>query len=60
VVASLGASRWLDGLLFGLTPPDLVTHLAVLMLFTTIAAVAILLPAYRATRIDPVSALRCE
>jgi putative ABC transport system permease protein len=53
-------ARSLAGMLFGLTPLDPATFVAVSALFALIAAVASYLPARRATKVDPIVALRCE
>jgi putative ABC transport system permease protein len=57
-VASLAASRLIATMLFGLKPTDAVSYTLVLagMLFATVAAAAI--PALRAARTDPATALR--
>ena len=60
LVASLLASRVLANLLFGVSPDDPVTFIAISLLLAVVAAVASYLPAYRATRIDPLAALRYE
>jgi predicted permease len=52
--------RYLEGMLFGLTPLDPATWIGVAMLFAIVAAVAAYVPARRATSIDPLSALRAE
>jgi putative ABC transport system permease protein len=54
----LGVSRALAGLLYGVTPGDPATLAAVSGLLLAVAAVACLAPALRASRIDPVQALR--
>jgi predicted lysophospholipase L1 biosynthesis ABC-type transport system permease subunit len=53
-------TRYLEGMLFGLTPLDPLTFVAVAVVFSTIASLAAFVPARRATRIDPMVALRCE
>jgi predicted permease len=53
-------TRYLEGLLFGLTPLDPATFLAVSVMFAAVAAIALYVPARRATRIDPLVALRSE
>ena len=53
-------ARSLAGMLFGLTPLDPATFVAVSALFALIAAVASYLPARRATKVDPIVALRCD
>jgi hypothetical protein len=57
---ALLTTRLLETLLFGVTPLDSSTFAAVAILFVTIGALACYLPARRATRIDPVVALRAE
>jgi putative ABC transport system permease protein len=63
-IAGLGGalmlSRWLEGMLFGVEPTDPVTFAAVALLLLIIAAAACYLPARRASRVDPLVALRCE
>jgi len=56
--ATLG--RYLEGLLFGLTPLDAGTFVVVVVLFAAVAGLASFIPARRATRIDPLVALRAE
>ena len=53
-----GVSRALAGMLYGVSPGDPSTLLAVSSLLLAVAAVACLAPALRASRIDPVRALR--
>jgi putative ABC transport system permease protein len=47
-------------LLFGVTPTDALTFVVVSGIFFAIAIVASLIPALRATRVDPLIALRYE
>jgi ABC-type antimicrobial peptide transport system permease subunit len=51
-------SRLLKGLLFGVTPTDPPTFLAVAALLAIVALAACLLPARRATAVPPAEALR--
>jgi predicted permease len=51
-------SRFLEALLYGVQPGDPVTLGAVAVLFLAVAALACYVPARRATRIDPITALR--
>lgn len=60
VVGSIGVARLLESLLFGVKPGDAITFLAMTLVLTSVAALAGYLPARRASRIDPMSALRSE
>ena len=53
-------SRYLEGLLFGVSPLDPMTFAAAAALFALVAVVAAYGPARRATGIDPLVALRAE
>jgi putative ABC transport system permease protein len=60
VVASLAVARVLRSLLYGVTPTDLVTFATATALLIAVSFFASYIPAYRATRIDPVQALSQE
>jgi len=60
LVAALGLTPVLQSLLFGITPTDPETFLEVAILLTAVALLASYLPALRATRVDPIVALRAE
>ena len=60
LVAAFLATRVMTSLLVGVAPTDPTTYAAIVALFLLIAALASWLPARRAARLDPVSALRGE
>jgi putative ABC transport system permease protein len=60
VGGAIALSRWIQSLLFGVTATDPVTLGAVIAMLLTVALVACSVPAWRATRVDPTTALRAE
>jgi predicted permease len=58
VGGAVGLTRYLDGMLYEVTPLDPATYVAVAALFGVVTSLASYLPAHRATRIDPMAALR--
>jgi putative ABC transport system permease protein len=60
LAVAVAGSRFIEGLLFGVTPTDPLTFGAVAVLLIAVACVACYVPAWRATRVDPTTALRAE
>lgn len=58
IVAALGASRLLDSMLFGVSTTDHVSFVSALTAILGCVAIATVLPAWRAAKTDPLSALR--
>jgi len=58
--AALVLTRFLGGFLFGVQARDPLVFASVPVLLAAVALLAISIPALRATRIDPLTALRCE
>jgi putative ABC transport system permease protein len=60
LVAAFAVTRVMKNMLFGLSSTDPLTFVAISLLLVAVALVASYLPALRATRVDPVVALRTE
>lgn len=60
LAGAIALTRYIEGMLYDVTPLDPLTYVAVVALFAAVASLASYLPARRATRIDPMTALRYE
>jgi len=60
LVTFLGAGRLMTGLLYGVAPMDGATIVSVVLILAGVAALASVVPARRASRVDPLVALRYE
>ena len=60
LVAALGLTRVMSSMLFGVSAHDPLTSVGGALLLTLVAMAAYYLPAWRATRVDPMVALRYE
>jgi len=60
VAVSLAVTRFLRTQLLGVAPTDVLTYASVALLLSVVALVACYIPARRATKVQPLVALRCE
>jgi predicted permease len=60
LTSAAAVTRYLQGMLFGLTPLDPTTLIGVALMFGVVATLASCVPGRRATKVDPIVALRWE
>ncbi len=60
LIAALAVTRFVSSLLYGVTATDPVAFIGVSFLLLLIAGLASWLPAHRAAKVDPMTALRCD
>jgi ABC-type antimicrobial peptide transport system permease subunit len=60
VAASVGAAHLIRSMLYGISPLDPAVFVSVIVMLSLVAGAACLIPAWRASRLDPTIALRAE
>lgn len=60
IAGATAITRLMSGLLFGVTATDPLTFVTIALLLAAVAFLACLIPARKATKVDPLIAIRCE
>jgi putative ABC transport system permease protein len=60
LAGEIALTRYIGGMLYDVTPLDPLTYVAVVAVLAAVTSIASYAPARRATRIDPITALRYE
>jgi ABC-type antimicrobial peptide transport system permease subunit len=60
VLGAFGTTRLVASFLFGVGPRDPIVFGAIPLLMAVVSLMAVWMPARRATKVDPLDALKCE